>query len=185
MKSKSEPAYIHVILYVIIAVLVLVLIKVAYIDPNEVIEEEKYFKKESRLRMANLREAERLWQAKHKQFTDNLDSLIVFLKTDPSVEKAIVGTDSITGRPTNPFDTLSDGTLAWDSLYHSPKSLVRYTIQVDTSEVADTVIDRRGRIIKVDKTTTIGQRYFIKCPDGYGTIGDVLNEALKNTASWE
>ena len=119
MKSKSEPMYIHIILYAIIAVLVLVLIKVAFIDPNEVIEQEKYFKKESRLRMANLREGERLWQVKYKKFTDNIDSLITFLKHDPSVQKAITGTDSITGRPTNPFDTLSDGTLAWDSLYHS------------------------------------------------------------------
>ena len=185
MSSKSEPMYIHLILYAVIAVLVVILIKVAFIDPNEVIQQEKYFKAESRLRMANLREAERLWQVKHKRFTDNLDSLIMFLKNDPSVQKAITGTDTITGKPTNPFDTLSNGTLAWDSLYHSPKSLTRYIIQVDTSEVADTIIDRRGKILKIDKQRTIGQRYFIKCPDGYGTIGDVSNDALKNTASWE
>ena len=63
MSSKAEPKYIHLILYVIIAALVVLLIKVAYIDPNQIIEKEKYFKTESRLRMSNLREGERLWQA--------------------------------------------------------------------------------------------------------------------------
>lgn len=185
MKSKSEPMYIHLILYAVIAVLVFLLIKVAFIDPNEVIEQEKKFKAESRLRMSNLREAERLFQLKYKHFTDDIDSLITFLKTDPSVQQAIVGTDSITGRPTNPFDNLLDGSLVWDSLRHSPKSALAYIIQVDTSEVADTIVDRRGKILKVDLQRTIGQRYFIKCPDDYGTIGDVSNDALKHTASWE
>ena len=185
MSSKPEPKYIHLILYVIIAVLVLLLIKVAYIDPNEVLEREKYFKNESRLRMSDLREAERLWQTKYKQFTDNLDSLITFLKTDPLIEKVMTGTDSITGKPTNPFLTLSNGELSWDSLYHSPKTLTRYILQVDTSSSSDTVINARGKILKINTTTTIGQRYFIKGPDGYGTIGDVYNDALKNTASWE
>ena len=119
------------------------------------------------------------------KFTDNLDSLVTFLKTDPSVEKIMTGTDSITGKPTNPFSNLSNGELNWDSLYHSPKTLTRYLLQVDTSIVADTVINARGRILKIDTTRTIGQRYFIKGPDGFGTIGDVDNEALKNTASWE
>jgi len=185
MGFKSEPIYVHLILYAVIAVLIFILIKVAYINPNEVIEEEKYFKKESRLRMANLREAERLWQIKYKHFTDNLDSLVTFLKEDPSVQKVITKTDSIMGRPADPFNKLSNGSLVWDSLYHSPKSSVRYILQVDTSETTDTVFDRRSRTYKVEKTRTIGQRYFIKCPDGYGTIGDVKNEALKNTGSWE
>ena len=185
MSSKSEPMYIHLILYVVMAVLVFILIKVAYIDPNKVVEQEKYYKQESRLRMSNLRVAERLWDAKNKQFTDNLDSLIMFLKNDPSVQKAMTGTDTITGKPTNPFVNLSNGSLDWDSLYKSPKTHTPYLIQVDTSVSADTVIDRRGRIIKIDTIRTIGQRYFIKGPDGYGTIGDVSNEALKNTASWE
>ena len=185
MVAKKEPAYIHLILYVIIAALVFLLIKVAFIDPNKVMQQEKYFKTESRLRMSDLREAERLWQTEHKQFTDNLDSLIDFLKTDPIVTKAMTGTDSITGKPTNPFSNLSDGKLVWDSLYHTPKSLSRYIIQVDTNSVADTITNARGKIINVETHTTIGQRYFIKDPDGYGTIGDVTNDALKNTASWE
>ncbi len=185
MTYKSEPWYVHLILYALIAVLTFVLIKVAYLDPNEVIEKEKYYKQESRLRMSNLRSAERLWEVKNKQFTDNLDALIEFLKNDPSVVAAINGVDSVTGRSTNPFVKLSDGNLVWDSLFTSPKSGRRYLVQVDSSIVADTVIDRRGRIIKVDTVKTIGQRYYIECPDGYGTIGDLRSDAMKNTASWE
>lgn len=185
MIAKSEPWYIHLILYVVMAVLVVVLIKVAYIDPNEVIEQEKYYKSESRLRMSNLRSAERLWNTKFGKFTDNIDSLVAFLKTDASIQKAIDGVDSVTGRSTNPFVFLTDGGLAWDSLYRSPKSGVKYLLEVDTASVADTIIDRRGKILKVDTKTTIGQRYYIKCPDGFGSIGDVRNDALKNTASWE
>ncbi len=185
MSSKTEPWYIHLILYVVIAFLIFILVKVAYIDPSEIMEQEKYFKKESRLRMANLREAERLWQVKYGKFTDNLDSLIIFLKNDQSVKKAMTGIDSITKRPTNPFDNLLDGTFNPDSLVFSPKSRQRYIVQVDTTEDADTVIDRRGKILRVDKVVRIGQRYFIGCPDGYGSIGDVRNDALKNTASWE
>jgi hypothetical protein len=182
---KGEPWYMHFVLYAIIAVLVFVLIKVAYLDPNEVIEKEKYFKQESRLRMSNLRSAERLWQAKYGKFTDNLDSLITFIKTDKSVKQAMEGIDTVTKKSTNPFINLSSGLFEPDSLFFSPKSRTRFLVQVDTSEVADTVIDRRGRIIKIDKMRTIGQRYFISCPDGYGTIGDLRSDAMKNTASWE
>lgn len=185
MIAKSEPWYIHLILYVVMAVLVVVLIKVAYFDPNEVIEQEKYYKKESRLRMENLRSAERLWNSKFGKFTDNVDSLIMFLNSDPSVKKAMEGVDSVTGRSTNPFEFLSNGLLEWDSLSHSPKSGIKYILEVDTASIADTIIDRRGKILKIDTKTTIGQRYYIKCPDGFGSIGDVRNEALKNTASWE
>ena len=48
MNNKGEAWYIHSILYVIIAILVAVLIYVAYIDPNKVIEQEKAYKQVSR-----------------------------------------------------------------------------------------------------------------------------------------
>ncbi|MEW6506471.1 MAG: hypothetical protein AB1432_01865 [Bacteroidota bacterium] len=182
---KGEPRYVHFILYAIIAVLVFVLIKVAYLDPYEVIEKEKYYKQESRLRMSNLRSAERLWQAKFGKFTDNLDSLITFIKTDESVKKAFEGIDTVTKKSTNPFVNLSSGLFEPDSLSFSPKSRARFLLQVDTTEIADTIVDRRGRILKIDRMITIGQRYFISCPDGYGTIGDLRSDAMKNTASWE
>ncbi len=185
MSSKGNSWYVHTIMYVIIAILVFVLIKVAYLDPNEVIEQEAYYKSESRLRMSNLRSAERLWQVKFGKFTDNLDSLIAFVKNDPSVKKAVEGTDTVTGRPTNPFVNLTVGSFVVDSVNHSPKSGLRYIVQIDTTEQSDTVIDRRGNILKIDKVRTIGQRYFVGCPDGYGSIGDVRSDAMKNTASWE
>ncbi|MBX3009209.1 MAG: hypothetical protein KF816_14410 [Melioribacteraceae bacterium] len=185
MKNKGEAWYIHSILYVIIAILVVVLIKVAYIDPSEVIEQEKTYKQESRLRMENIREVQKLWQLKFGKYTDNLDSLITFAKTDPSIEKIKTGVDTLTGRSTNPFRNLLVGSFVPDSLYFSPKSHKSYLLQVDSSEQADTIIDRRGKILKIETVKTTGKRYYIACPDGYGTIGDVDNDALKNTASWE
>lgn len=183
--KKSDPWYFHAILYAVIAVLVLVLIKVAYIDPQEVIQAEKSFKQESRIRMANLREVQKLWLAKYGKHTDNMDSLIAFMKSDPSIEKAKTEVDSITGKQRNPFQNLLSGDLIPDSLVFSPKSHQRYEMMIDTTEDADTIIDRRGNIIKVDKVKTTGKRYYIACPDGYGSIGSVDNDALKNTASWE
>jgi len=183
--AKSESRYVHLILYAIIVVLVFVLIKVAYLDPNEILEQEKYYKKESRFRMSNIRAGERLWEAKYGRFTDNIDSLVLFLKNDPSVKKAIEGTDSITHKSTNPFVLLTHGLFEPDSLLLSPKSRLKYVLQIDTTETADTIIDRRGRIIKIEKNVVKGTKYFVGCPDGYGTIGDVRSEAMKHTASWE
>ena len=80
--------------------------------------------------MSNLKSAEILWEKKHGQFTDNLDSLVYFLKTDATVQEAIAGWDSITNRTTNPFDTLTNGDLTWDSLFASPKNYGRYILAV-------------------------------------------------------
>ena len=44
MTKKSEPWYIHAILYVVIAILLVVLIKVAIIDPADHIQKEEYYK---------------------------------------------------------------------------------------------------------------------------------------------
>ncbi|MFA7288749.1 MAG: hypothetical protein WC055_07690 [Melioribacteraceae bacterium] len=185
MSSKSESWYLHAGLYAVILVLIYVLIRVAIIEPTEVVENEKYFKAESRARMLNLREGEKLWFNKYNRFTDSMDSLVNFLKTDPSVQKAITGTDSITGKSTNTFVSLKNGEQLWDSLFKSPKSGMAYIIKVDTSKSADTIIDRRGKVIKVDSNTVIGKRYVVECPDGYGKVGDLYSDAMKFTASWE
>ncbi len=185
MQSKGEPWYLHAGLYAVILILVYLLIRVAIIEPQEIMEKEQYYKAESRLRMSNLREGEKLWQAQFGKFTDKLDSLIIFLKSSPSVEKAMNSVDSITGRPANPFVKLTDGNYSWDSLLHTPKSHLPYTLKVDTSTNYDTVISRRGKIVRIDSTIKVGSRYLIEDPDGYGKIGDLYNEALKNTASWE
>lgn len=185
MNKKSEPWYIHAVLYVIIFILAIVLIQVAIIEPQRVVEQERYYKAESRARMSNIRAAEKLWEEKHGSFTDNLDSLIQFVLNDTLVAQRITGVDSITGRSTNPFVNLSVGSFVTDSLFHSPKTLSPYLLQVDSTTHLDTVINRRGRIVSVDTSTVIGTRYIVECPDGYGKIGDLYSDALKNAASWE
>jgi len=185
MNLRKEPWYIHAVLIVIMLILAYVLIQVAIIQPQEIMEKEKYYKSESRLRMMNLREAQILWEKKHKSFSDNIDSLIHFIKTDEMVAAVITGTDSITGRPSNPFKLLTHGEFNPDSLYYSPKSFLKFLVQVDTSISRDTIINAKGKILKVDSTRKVGTKYVILSPDNDDKIGDLKNDALRNTASWE
>lgn len=184
MNLKSEPWYIHGILYAVIFVLSYVLIEVAIIEPTEILEKEKYYKAEGRARMLNLKEAQILWQQKKGSFTDNLDSLIKFIST-PYVQNICAQIDSISKKSKNPFKPLTNGQFVPESLYYSPKSHKRFIVQVDTSVARDTIIDRTGRIVKVDSSKVIGNRYVILSPDSKDKIGDLYSEALKNTASWE
>lgn len=185
MSQKSDPQYVHYILGGVIVVLIYVLVRVAILDPTETVAKEEYFKRESRLRMKNLKEAEVLWFQKHNKFTDNLDSLVHFIKTDDKVQKLMVGVDSLTKRSTNPFVKLTHGEFVPDSLYRTPKSQEFYAVKIDTSVQADTVINRQGKIVKIDSTVTLGSRYSIEDPDKYGSVGDLYNDALKNVLSWE
>jgi hypothetical protein len=183
--TKPEPWYIHAALYFIIVVLVVVLVKVAIIDPKAVVEKEKYYKNESHLRMKNIKEAEILWNKKYGHFTGNLDTLINFVKTDPMVDSIENAFDSLSRRPANPFVPLTSGKFTPDSLYRTPKSHRPYILQVDTSLSIDTVYGRRKRVERVDSTLILGNRYYLEDPDGYGSIGSLESDALKNTASWE
>lgn len=197
MIRKSDPWYVHAGLYVIIVVLIYLLIHVAIVEPTEVTNREKYYKTESRARMNNLRQAQILWEEGHENYTDNIDSLVHFIKSDTSVVNAVLGYDTITQRSTNPFVNLatfepfisdSGDTLFKfnpDSLFVSPKSHQRFIVKVDTTIDIDTVINRRGKIVKIDTIVTIGQRYVIENPDSKDKIGDLFSDALKNTASWE
>jgi hypothetical protein len=135
--------------------------------------------------MDNLKQGEILWQAKYGKFTDNLDSLVYFIKTDSSVDSAIHGFDTLSNRPTNPFVNLSSGAFTPESLYFTPRTHKRFTIEVDTTTSMDTVINRRGKITRIDTTTTMGNLYYMEDPDGNGSIGSTTDEALKNTASWQ
>lgn len=195
MTRKTEPWYIHAVLWVVILILAYVLIRVAIINPQQVVEREAAFKKEARLRMENIRELEILWEEKHGYYTDALDSLIQFGKTDTMVENKITGFDTLAGRSTNPLqklqwgdvqiDSITQDNFPWDSLYHTPKSHKKFTLQVDTSTTLDTVINRYGNITNIDTLVDRGNRYYLKDPDGYGEIGDLYNDALKNAATWE
>jgi len=158
---------------------------VAIVEPERVLKEEKYFKEETRLRMDNIRQAQILWQKKNKKFTDDLDSLVQFIKNDDFVAKTIAGKDTVTGKSTNPFKILAHGQFSADSLFYSPKSRSRFIVQVDTSIQPDSVIDRRGNLLRVDTVISIGNRYYIEDVDGYGSVGDLSSDARKNTASWE
>jgi hypothetical protein len=185
MDKKSDPWYVHAALYVVIAILTIVLIKVAIIDPRDYVKAEKYYKSESRLRMENIKEAEIFWQRKYGNYTDNLDSIINFVKYDPYVDSITSTFDSLIMKIPNPFHTLHSGEFTPDSLKLSPKSYSMYILQIDTAVVVDTVVNRRGKITRIDTTITLGSRYYLEDPDGYGTIGSLDNDALKNTASWE
>jgi hypothetical protein len=185
MKSSSDPWYIHIVLYGIITILVIVLVKIAILDPSEYVEQEKYNRAESRLRMTNIKEAEILWRKKFGNFTGNLENLISFIKNDEFVDSVVNAFDSLSRKPANPFKPLSNGQFVPDSLLRSPKSFSFYILKVDTSTQLDTVVNRKGGIVRIDTTTVIGSRYFLEDPDGYGTIGSLENDALKNTASWE
>ncbi len=185
MKKKKEPWYIHAGLYAVIAILSFVLIKVAIIDPTEYIDTENYNSSESHLRMENIRQAEILWQKQNESYSDNLQELVTFVKTDSTVLSLISGFDSLTNRSTNPFKKLSDGTFNAEALLTSPGSKTVYSLKIDTTTTIDTIINRTGKLVKVDTVTTIGNLYLLACPDGYGTIGDLESAGLKNTASWD
>ncbi len=183
--TKPEPWYIHAGLYLAIIILALILIKVAIIDPKAAVEEQEYYKNEAHLRMTNLKQGEIIWQEKYGKFTDNLDSLVNFIKTDPMVDSVMHGFDTLSNRPTNPFVSLTTGAFTPESLYFSPRTHQKFFLEVDSTTSADTVINRRGKITRIDTTTTIGNLYYLEDPDGNGSIGSTNDEALKNTASWE
>lgn len=182
--QNQDPWYVHAGLYTIVVILVIILIKVAIIDPKEVVAVEKYNKKETRLRMTNLKEAQILWERKNGKFTNNLDELVAFIKS-PYVDSIRTTFDSLLMRVADPFIPLADGQFTPESLFATPKSGQRFIVQIDTSTSVDTVVNRRGKVLRVDTSIVIGARYYIEDPDGYGTIGSLDNDALKNTASWE
>lgn len=183
--TTSDPWYTHAILYTVIVILAALLIKVAIIDPKEEVAEGKYNKIESRLRMKNLKEAQILWEKKFGHFTGSLDSLVEFIKNDKMVQQVRIGYDSLSRRSTDPFVKLTHGEFTPDSLSKTPKSWQFYVLQIDTSEQVDTVVNRQGKILRVEKHTVIGKRYSIEDPDGYGTVGSLNDDALKNASSWE
>ena len=186
MKSQAgDPWYIHAALYLVIAILSVILIKVAIIDPKEAVEQEKFWRTESRLRMNNIKAAEILFQKKYGSYSDNLDKLISFVKEDKFVDSVVNAFDSLTMRPANPFKPLSNGEFTPESLKLSPKSFQAYILQIDTSISIDTTINRRGAVVRVDTVRVLGTKYYLEDPDGYGTVGDLFNDALKNTSSWE
>lgn len=172
--QKSEPAYIHIILILIIVGLTYLLIQVAILEPQRILEQERYWREESRLRMSNIKQLEILYKEKHGKYTDNFDSLFNFFKKSSDLQAKA---DSL-------FRPLKHGQFVLDSLRWSPKSHTQYILQVDTTINADSVFTRTGRFLRIDTTIIIGQTYYLECPDGYGSIGDINNPAKVNQTSW-
>jgi hypothetical protein len=186
MKSQTgDPWYIHAALYLVIAILAVILMKVAIFDPKDAVEKDKFWKTESRLRMNNIKAAEILWQKKFGNYTDNLDKLINFVKTNKFVDSVKNAFDSLTMKSANPFKPLSHGEFTPESLKLSPKTFQAYILQIDTSISVDTTINRKGVMVKVDTVRVLGTKYYLEDPNGYGTVGDLFNDAKKNTSSWE
>ncbi|MFN4110990.1 MAG: hypothetical protein ACK4G1_01845 [Ignavibacteria bacterium] len=171
---KSEPAYIHIILILIIVGLTYLLIQVAILEPQRVLEQERYWKEESRLRMTNLKQLELLYKEKRGKYTDNFDSLFNFFRKNLVSQ---INVDSI-------FKPLKHGQFVLDSLRWSPKSHTQYILKIDSSLSVDSVFTKTGRFVRVDTTITIGEIYYLECPDGYGSIGDSINPTKVNQTSW-
>jgi hypothetical protein len=186
MKSQTgDPWYIHAALYLVIAILTILLIKVAIIDPNDAVEQDRFWRTESRLRMNNIKAGQILFQKKFGNYTDDLNKLVQFIREDKFVDSVKNAFDSLTMKPSNPFKPLSHGEFTPESLKLSPRTFQPYVLQIDTSISIDTTINRRGAVVKVDTNRVLGTKYFLEDPDGYGTVGDLTNDALKNTSSWE
>ncbi len=183
--TKKDPWYVHGILYAIIVILIFILVKVAIVDPSRIVEAEKYYQNETRLRLKDLREAEILWEKKHGNFSGNLDSLVSFVKNSTFVDSIRNAKDTITNKSLDPFYKLSNGVFTPDSLYTTPKSGKRFEVSVDSTRSIDTIYTPSGRIKRIEDNVKMGTMYLINDPDGYGSIGDLENVAKKNTASWE
>ncbi|MCX8056686.1 MAG: hypothetical protein N3F03_03625 [Ignavibacteria bacterium] len=171
---KSEPAYIHIILILIIVGLTYLLIQVAILEPQRILEQERYWKEESRLRMTNIKQLEILYKEKFGKYTDNFDSLFNLFRKNPELQAKA---DSL-------FKPLKHGQFVLDSLRWSPKSHTQYILKIDTTVTADSVFTKSGRFLRIDTSVVIGQTYYLECPDGYGFIGDINNPAKVNQTSW-
>lgn len=184
MISRTDPWYVHAGLYAVILVLIYILIQVAIVEPKSIVEKEKYYKEEARARMKNIKEAEILYQKKFTKFTNSVDSLVVFIKS-PYVDSIRQSYDTLMRRFNDPFIKLAHGEFTPESLFRTPRSQQFFILEIDTTVNVDTVVTPKGKVLRVDTNIVIGSKYRLEDPDGYGTIGDLTNDALKNTASWE
>ncbi len=175
--------YFSLVNSVLIFLLALLLLKVAYIDPLAYSEAEESFKKEARTRLHNIRTAQRAYFEKHGVFCGNIDSLVAFVK---SLDAATI-LDSMKDLDTNTFSfrTSDQGEFIADSMKNSTKVYLPFTIQLDTVRVIDSVFSEKGKFVRVDTTFTLGSRFRVIDPSGYGTIGNLYFDALIYSASWE
>jgi len=111
----------QILLSIIIVALAYLLYR-SITDPWEKVELEKQLTEETRARMGLVRTAMIQYDGVNDRFTSDLDSLVMFLKTD---ERQVSGRDSIYGAGFNP-----------DELPFSPRTGNRFILAVnDTARV--------------------------------------------------
>lgn len=148
-EAKGSP-----VLKAVIVLLLAALVYVLY-EPYKIREQEELYKKESRLRMINIRAAQLTFISESGRYCSTLDSLVTYIK-----EKLQAGT-----MDASIFKPLTHGSFEPDSLLHSPKSLQPYSLQ--------------------SVETTVIKKYLLEDLDGYGSIGSLTDDMRVNKASWE
>jgi hypothetical protein len=56
---------------------------------------------------------------------------------------------------------------------------------VDTTETGYTIKNQSGKTVRLIQKKIIGSKYYLNDPDGYGSVGSLSDDALKNVVSWE
>ncbi len=143
-----------IILKIVIVLLFGVLVYTIW-EPFEIIKTQEQQRTESRLRMANIRNAQMFYFTQYQTYQKDLDSLVYWIQTD---SLAVAKRDSL-------FKPLITGVFEPESLKYSPRSHEQYALAVD------------------DTSTT--HRYFLECPDGYGFVGSLEDVSQLHRASWE
>ncbi|MEX2089742.1 MAG: hypothetical protein WEB62_08210 [Bacteroidota bacterium] len=143
-----------IVLKLVIALLAGVLLWVLY-EPYQIREQEDHFRRESRVRMQNIRSA----QLKHIElrgtYSRSISELLEFVK-------AGLASDTLNAAI---FKPLTSGTFVPESLLYSPKTWKLWELSV------------------MD-TTTI-KKWYVEDPNGYGSIGTLSDDSKVNKASWE
>lgn len=122
--AKGSP-----ILKGVIVVLFGILLYVLY-EPYQVREEEEAYRRESRARMMNIRQAQLLFIGAHGKYATSLDSLIAFIRTVPDTTAQ------------KHFFPLVNSAFVPESLLHTPKSWRRYYMMaVDTTVIKKYLVD--------------------------------------------
>ncbi|HEX9614504.1 MAG TPA: hypothetical protein VGA55_03330 [Bacteroidota bacterium] len=116
--AKGSP-----VLKGVIVVLLGILLYVIY-EPYQIREEEEMYRRESRARMVNIRQAQLLYISDHLIYCNNLDTLVAFVKAKP---------DSVL---ISQFKPLVMSPFAPESLLHTPKTSRPYKLAtVDTTVI--------------------------------------------------
>jgi hypothetical protein len=124
-------------------------------EPFDIIRTQDQQRVESRLRMTNIRNAQMFYFGQHQTYQRDLDSLIYWITTDSLV---IAKQDSL-------FRPLREGEFIAESLKYSPRSHEPYILEVDD--------------------TSATHRYYLECPDGFGSVGSLTDVSQLHRASWE